>query len=161
MSSLMMKAAMVLFASLLSGGKPSAAKKRADAARSLTGRLTAILVGIGASVVVAGGRCLVKNAVSASAGDVARALRVWPSATRCAARGAASWRPGRYVTGAGGRAGLHLAGSRVRSGRRAAWWLSRQAGGSAAWAGPGVGRAGTSGGRGAGRTHARKRPGHE
>src|SRR5262250_99143 len=63
MSSLMMKAAMVLFASLLSGGKPSAAKKRADAARSLTGRLTAILVDIGASVVVAGGCCLLTNAV--------------------------------------------------------------------------------------------------
>src|SRR5215475_2335258 len=61
MSSLMMKAAMVLFASLLSGGKPSAAKNRADAARSLTGRLTAILVDIGASVVVAGEFCFVEE----------------------------------------------------------------------------------------------------
>src|SRR5262245_66529739 len=61
MSSLMMKAAMVLFASLLSGGKPSAVKNRADAARSLTGRLTAILVDIGASVVVAGEFCFVEE----------------------------------------------------------------------------------------------------
>src|SRR5262249_45130605 len=126
------KAAMVSFASLLSGGKPSAAKKRADAARSLTGRLTAILVGIGASVVVAGGCCLLKNAVSGSASDVACTLCVWPSAMPCAARGAAGWRAGQYVTGAVGRAGLHLAGSRIRYSRQAAWWLSRQAWGSAA-----------------------------
>src|SRR5215472_15934452 len=102
MSSLMMKAAMVLFASLLSGGKPSAAKKRADAARSLTGRLTAILLDIGASVVVAGGCCLLKNAVSGIASDVACTSYVWPSAMRCAV-GAASWRPGQCVTGAVGR----------------------------------------------------------
>src|SRR5262249_21453907 len=76
-----------LVCQLVVRGKPSAAKKRADAARSLTGRLTAILVGIGASIVVAGGCCLVKNAVSASASDVACTLCVWPSATRCAARG--------------------------------------------------------------------------
>src|SRR5215813_13999125 len=130
MSSLMMKAAMVLFASLLSGGKPSAAKKRADAARSLTGRLTAILVDIGASVVVAGGCCLLKNAVSGSASDVACTLCVWPSAMRSAV-GAASWRPGPCVAGVVGRAGLRLAGSRIRYGRRA-WWLSQQAWGLAA-----------------------------
>src|SRR5215471_894846 len=116
MSSLMMKAAMVLFASLLSGGKPSAAKKRADAARSLTGRLTAILVDIGASVVVAGGCCLLKNAVSGSVSDVARTLCLWPSPNRCAAcgrRAAADWRPDQCVTGARGGAGLGPAGSRI------------------------------------------------
>src|SRR5262247_3566259 len=69
MSSLMMKAAMVLFASLLSGGKPSAAKNRADAARSLTGRLTAILVDIGASVVVAGEFCFVEERREWKCGD--------------------------------------------------------------------------------------------
>src|SRR5215469_7323950 len=116
MSSLMMKAAMVLFASLLSGGKPSAAKNRADAARSLTGRLTAILVDIGASVVVAGGCCLLANAVSGGAGDVACTLCLWPSPNRCAAcgrRAAASWRSDRGVTGALGGAGLGPAGSRI------------------------------------------------
>ena len=49
-------------------------KKRADAARSFTGRLTAILVDIGASVAVAGGSCLLKNAVSGGAGDFAFTL---------------------------------------------------------------------------------------
>src|SRR5215510_14826260 len=119
MSSLMMKAAMVLFASLLSGGKPSAVKNRADAARSLTGRLTAILVDIGASVVVAGEFALLKNAVSGSAGDVACTLCLWPSPNRCAAcgrRAAASYRPDQCVTGALGRAGLSPAGSRIRYG---------------------------------------------
>src|SRR5215510_552288 len=119
MSSLMMKAAMVLVASLLSGGRPNSAKNRAAAARSFTGRLTAILVDIGASVVVAGGCCLLTNAVSGRAGDAARALRVWPSPNRCAAcgrRAAASWRPDQCVTGALGGAGLGPAGSRIRYG---------------------------------------------
>src|SRR5215467_2279932 len=98
MSSLMMKAAMVLVASLLSGGQPSAAKNWADAARSLTGRLTAILVDIGASVVVAGGCCLLTSAVSGSAGDIACTLCLWPSPMRCAAWG--GWLPAGVLTSA-------------------------------------------------------------
>src|SRR5215469_95993 len=75
MSSLMTKASMVSFASLLSGGKPTSVKKRADAARSFTGRLTAILVDIGASVVLAGGSYLLKNG---GAGDLAFTLASIP-----------------------------------------------------------------------------------
>src|SRR5215468_8492003 len=78
MSSLMMKASMVSLASLWFAGKPNSVKKRVDAARSFTGRLTAILVDIGASVVVAGGSYLLKNAVSGEAGDLAFALASIP-----------------------------------------------------------------------------------
>src|SRR5215831_11346 len=78
MSSLMMKASMVSFASLWSAGKPNLVKKRVDAARSFTGRLTAILVDIGASVVLAGGSYLLKNAVSGWASDLPSRWRASP-----------------------------------------------------------------------------------
>jgi hypothetical protein len=45
----------VLVCQPLVRAKPNCAKKRADSARSFTGRLTAILVDTGASVVVTGG----------------------------------------------------------------------------------------------------------
>src|SRR5215470_11010024 len=116
MSSLMMKAAMVLVASLLSGGKPSAAKNRADAARSLTGRLTAILVDIGASVFRGRWLLLVDERREWKCGR--RCLHVVPLAfaesVRCVGRrAAASWRPDPCVTGALGGAGLDPAGSRI------------------------------------------------
>src|SRR5215471_1069901 len=50
MSSLMTCAAVFALVSRSSEGKPNAPKKRVDSARSLTGRLTAILVAIGRSL---------------------------------------------------------------------------------------------------------------
>src|SRR5215831_8165144 len=78
MSSPMTKASMVSLARLVSVGKPNPVKKRVDAARSFTGRLIAILVDIGASVVLAGGSYLLKNAVSGRASGLPSRWRAWP-----------------------------------------------------------------------------------
>src|SRR5215470_13260276 len=77
MSSLMMKASMVSLARLVSVGKPNPVKKRVDAARSFTGRLIAILVDIGPSVVL-GGSYLLKNAVSGRASGLRSRWRASP-----------------------------------------------------------------------------------
>jgi len=52
--SLMTCAIVFALVSRSSAGKPNALKKRADSARSLTGRLTAILVTIGRSFPIGG-----------------------------------------------------------------------------------------------------------
>jgi hypothetical protein len=66
MSSLMTKASTFSFASFLSGRKPNCAKKWADSASSFTGRLTAILVDTGASVIVPVALTMLKNSFSAA-----------------------------------------------------------------------------------------------
>src|SRR5262249_7246614 len=71
-------------------GKPNAPKKRVDSARSLTGRLTAILVAIGRSFSVGeDARCSLKHCFSDGASDFAFTLCVWAPMLQCVALGKA------------------------------------------------------------------------
>src|SRR5215472_6426587 len=90
MSSLMTCAAVFALVSRSSEGKPNAPKKRVDSARSLTGRLTAILVAIGRSFPIGeDARCSLKHCFSDGASDFAFTLCVWAPMLQCVALGKA------------------------------------------------------------------------
>src|SRR5262249_28265003 len=74
----------------------NALKNRADSARSLTGRLTAILVVIGRSFPIGeDARYTLKHWLSDSASDFAFMLRAWPPTMLCVAPGRAPASAGR------------------------------------------------------------------
>src|SRR5215510_243139 len=96
MSSLMTCGAVLALVSRSSEGNPNALKKRADSARSLTGRLTAILVVIGRSFPIGeDARYTLKHWLSDSASDFAFMLRAWPPTMLCVAPGRAPASAGR------------------------------------------------------------------
>src|SRR5215470_19387937 len=84
MSSLMTCAAVLALVSRSSAGNPNALKKRADSARFLTGRLTAILVVIGRSFPIGeDARHTLKHCLSDSTSDFAFTLCAWPPTMQC------------------------------------------------------------------------------